>query len=47
MGPVVLMESGGITAEKYDIHIFPLVKTKHAFDKATDFNETTDVIVEP
>ncbi len=43
---VKLMESGVITAEKYVTHIFPLDKTKEAFDKAMDFNECIEVMVE-
>jgi L-iditol 2-dehydrogenase len=43
---IELMESGVITAEKYVTHIFPLDKTKEAFDKAMDFNECIEVIVE-
>jgi L-iditol 2-dehydrogenase len=44
---VEMMESGVITAEKYVTHIFPLEKTKEAFEKATDFNECIEVMVEP
>jgi L-iditol 2-dehydrogenase len=43
---VALMQSGVITAEKYVTHIFPLDKTKEAFDKAMDFNECIEVMVE-
>lgn len=43
---VALMESGVITAEKYVTHIFPLEETKEAFDKAMDFNECIEVMVE-
>ncbi len=43
---IALMESGVIAAEKYVTHIFPLDKTKEAFDKAMDFNECIEVMVE-
>jgi L-iditol 2-dehydrogenase len=42
-----LMKSGVITAEKYVTHIFPLDKTKEAFDQAMNLNEAIEVMVEP
>jgi len=42
-----LMKSGKITAKKYVTDIFPLAKTKEAFDRALDINETIEVMVEP
>ncbi len=44
---IELMKTGVITAEKYVTDIFPLEKTKEAFDKASDFNESIEVMVEP
>ncbi|MFP3975838.1 MAG: zinc-dependent alcohol dehydrogenase [Dehalococcoidia bacterium] len=42
-----LMESGKITAEKHVTHIFPLEKTREAFDTALDVHESIKVLVEP
>jgi len=42
-----LMKSGIITAQKYVTDIFPLEKTKEAFDRGMDFNGTIEVMVEP
>jgi L-iditol 2-dehydrogenase len=41
-----LMKSGIVTADKYVTDIFPLDKTKEAFDRALDINETIEVMVE-
>lgn len=44
---IELMKSGVITAEKYVTEIFPLEKLNEAFDRATDYNENIEVMVEP
>lgn len=43
---IELMRSGVVTADKYVTDIFPLDKTKEAFDRALDINETIEVMVE-
>jgi L-iditol 2-dehydrogenase len=44
---IELISSGKITAAKYADHIYPLDKTKEAFEAAMDPNEAIKVIVEP
>lgn len=41
-----LMRQGKITAQKHVTHVFPLEKTKEAFDKAMDPHETIRVVIE-
>ena len=42
-----LLQSGKITADKHVTHVFPLDKTKEAFETAMNPHETIKVIVEP
>jgi threonine dehydrogenase-like Zn-dependent dehydrogenase len=46
LGALELIKSGRITADKHVTHVFPLEKTKEAFDLASNPHETIKVMVE-
>ena len=43
---IIIGGAGVVNADKYVTDIFPLDKTKEAFDRALNINETIEVMVE-